>query len=481
MLEDSLMNLKWKCCTQNEKLIEINGCRSNDNIDNVEYESNTIKIQVDSNLVDIIEEIYYVMALENIDSNENKMDKDKLLSQLQQTEEYYNILLRLKQLYYTEVQTSIERINAYCEHGESVTQKDIFLLKNIEIFYMELRNKFFEEDWDYIFRNLEYGLFHKNLRVWKKFVNALIDLEICYENNDMREKNKVIIKRWIKLFLVLREKEFGIGGEIAWLLCLLNIFQKVCLDSNCFEWVNTVHWEAHWEAHLSKMIERTNRMVENVFEKKICDTQKGMMNFLIRAMPSDIFDSKISLLVSALKQIPEVNKYWIKKQDKCIAIMHSNSKCYVALSGVKYANDYSKVIKQILGEGYEVVELNNNVRYYHTKHTYITYKDYKDWKENAKFDEKKVPEAARMFSCCERKLLTKLYGKQNVNYTIYVKMNACPMCRVALIDYDKKESSRGLIKYPIKHKTTKAGRKRKSMGEKLNQIARCVSKGEIYS
>ena len=30
MLEDSLMNLKWKCCTQNEKLIEINGCRSND-------------------------------------------------------------------------------------------------------------------------------------------------------------------------------------------------------------------------------------------------------------------------------------------------------------------------------------------------------------------------------------------------------------------------------------------------------------------
>ena len=489
MVKDNLRNLKWRCYSK-EGIVEISNERQFDNVDGEKCVSEDINSKVDSTLIDVLEELYYVVALENIDSNENDMNKDKeiLFSQLEQREQRYNALLRLKQMYYTEVQTSIERINMYCDKGIGLTNENADILREIERLYIDLselhywRYSYLSElhywRYSYIRRRLAY----ENLSVLKKLVNALIDLAICYEKNDLKEYNEVTIKQWMELFLVLRNREFGVAGEIAWLLCLLNIFRQTCLDSEDFEWTK-INLEGNWERELNQKIEQTNALVENVFERKICDMQKDLlMCYLERPMSSDSFDVKIEHLVKALQQLSKMKeyeevqkKYLDKKSKSCIAIMHSNSKRYVALSGSEVVNKYSMVLKRILGYEYQVVELNSEVRYYHTKKAFITYGTYNAWKNVVGFDESKISNIGLMFSCCERKLLTELYGKGCAKYTIYVKKKVCGMCKKAIENFDEVQKCEGLIRYP--QKTGYKGGK--ISNSKLDEIAKAVRDGVL--
>ena len=190
------------------------------------------------------------------------------------------------------------------------------------------------------------------------------------------------------MFLVFRNKEFGMVGELAWLLFLLNIFQGICLESEKFEWIK-INLEGNWKGELSQKIEKTNALVEKIFGRKIYDMQKDlMMCYLERPMVSDSFDVKIEHLVKALQQLSKMKeyeevqkKYLDKKATSCIAIMHSNSKRYVALSGSEAVNKYSMDLQRILGYEYQVVELNSEVRYYHTKKSFVTYGAYNVWKK----------------------------------------------------------------------------------------------------
>lgn len=387
MVKDNLTDLKWRCYTK-EGIVEISNERKSDNIEGSECVSEDTNSKVDSKLIDILEELYYVVAFEKIDSDGNNMNKELLFFQLEQREQRYNALLRLKQIYYTEVQTSVESINMYCENENKICLKDedVDILREMERLYIDLSEMHYWFHWKYncICDRLDC----QNLRVIKKLINALIDLAICYEKNDLKENNELIIKQWIELFLVFRNKEFGMAGEVAWLLFLLNIFQGICSESGNFERIK-INLEGNLERELNQKIERTNALVENVFGRKIYDMQKDlMMCYLERPMVSDSFDVKIEHLVKALQQLSKMKeyeevqkKYLDKKAKGCIAIMHSNSKRYVALSGSEVVNKYSMDLKRILGYEYQVVELNSEVRYYHTKKSFVTYGAYNAWKK----------------------------------------------------------------------------------------------------
>lgn len=474
MVKNNLTDLKWRCYTK-EGIVEISNERKSDNVEGAECVSEDTNSKVDSKLIDILEELYYVVALENIDSNENNMNKEILFFQLEQREQRYNALLRLKQIYYTEVQTSVESINMYCENELCLTDENIDILREIKRLCIDLSKQHYWPHWrcDYICHRLAC----QNLRVFKKLVNAVIDLAICYEKNDLKENNEIIIKQWIELFLVFRNKEFGMAGELAWLLFLLNIFQGMCSESENSEWIN-INLEGNWKRELNQKIEKTNASIEKVLQRKICDMQEDlMMCYLGRPMASDSFDVKIEHLVKALQQLSKMKeyeevqkKYLDKKATSCIAIMHSNSERYVALSGSEVVNKYSSDLKRILGCGYKVVELNSEVRYYHTKKSFVTYGEYNKWKKKVDFDGSKVSNIRLMFSCCERKLLTELYGKECNKYTIYVKKKVCGMCKKAIENFDEVQKCDGLIRYPQKT-SYKCSKKSNS---KLDEIAKAV-------
>lgn len=498
MLNDNLKDLEWKCYA-NEKtnnifnIIGTIDVSNNKDLYNENGEKNKQEatgIIVDSKLVDILEELYYLVALEKIDFYENNVYKELALLKLDEMAQRYNTLLRLKQMYYTEVHMSIERINSYSQLGDYLTEKEICMLHKLERFYVGLSKGYYRIGWEHaeflesplyldVLRRLkeichiwDYG----KSRLFKKIFNALLNIVICYEKNGLNKHNDEKIKLWLEIFLVLRNEHSGRAGEIAWLLFLVNIFKQICSDLPQIEPI-TIHPEENWEKELNHAIERTNKLLEDVFGKNIYDMQKSLMFcYIAKPLSEDVFDTKVRDLVEALKKMSEKKeykkiktKYLDKKPEGCIAIMHSASKHYVALSGSEFFNKCSYVLRKILGPAYKVVDLNSDVRYYYTKRSYITYGNYSDCKNDKYFlDKNKVENVNKMFSCCERKLLTKLYGKKCNGYTIYVKKKVCGMCQKAIKHFDEVQNCKGKIMYP---ENSTSDRCRKSSDEELNEIA----------
>lgn len=144
---------------------------------------------------------------------------------------------------------------------------------------------------------------------------------------------------------------------------------------------------------------------------------------------------------------------------KCFAAMYNRDtrKKYAAISGVfdadmylypgvttkkeinkskerkKKYNDLVLLLKNILGNSYEVIDSDDEVKYYHKKggkvrsvtaQRYINYPHPVD----------KRP-GNRMFSCCERKLSTKL--ELGCEHDLYVKYAPCTMCERMIAEETK--------------------------------------------
>ena len=110
---NNLENLGWKCYTR-EGEVEI-GNYEFDTIVEAGVKDNLthIKNEKNSSLISIIGELYYVMALENIDNNNNFENNRSFMLQLELADQKHQALLLLKQIYFSEVQESIDRINNY--------------------------------------------------------------------------------------------------------------------------------------------------------------------------------------------------------------------------------------------------------------------------------------------------------------------------------------------------------------------------------
>lgn len=448
--------------------------------ENGEVEINNNR-NVDSSFVDIVEELYFIMALEKIDTNKEFVDKHALLRQLNKLDQKHDMLLRLKQIYYTEVQKSIDKINEYCRNEGTVQNKDLYIPI---IFNRGLGNGYDFRDLVY-FAELNYdNLYKENPMLFKRLFNAMIDIDVHGQHGDPYRYTAGNIIRWFELFSALKDKAFGIDGEVAWLCFLLSIFEPVCSTTDRIDWSYT-NLDEDWSRKLNRAIAEVTDQIERTLSSKIFDTQKEMLScYILKPIQPDAFDSRLSVLIDAIKQLAKRKEYGDqlkrylddKEKSGCIAIMHSDSKHYVALSGGEYQNRYSEDLKQILGPHFKVVQLNPKVRYYHSKSSFVTYGEYERWKQANGFDESKLCVVKGMFSCCERKLLTELYDKGECQYTIYVKKKVCSKCGLALKDFDKSQGIKGIIKYPegSNNESSRTGRNRKN---KLNEVA-CYVKSQ---
>lgn len=97
----------------------------------------------------------------------------------------------------------------------------------------------------------------------------------------------------------------------------------------------------------------------------------------------------------------------------------------------------SGLIKSPLLDKYEQIVLNSDTRYYYNDNQYITYRMYLNNKDKCK-KFRKDEKFLRMFSCCEKKMISKLFrDSYKDKYRIYVKYEPCPMCKKAIKAYDK--------------------------------------------
>lgn len=476
-------NFRWQCVTK-EGIIHIDNKSdefADENRNNPRHsdksENDRQADSISMTLVDIIEELYAVMALENIDMYDN-MDKAAALAQLEMLTDDYHMLLRLKQIYYTEVQSSIDRINHYCDKKE--IEDDFFINKIMyDVRHRENINLLLEDFIHHHHFALE-QIYFDNFKNYKRMFEAVMDLLIYGSEHDLYSYEPGTIKVWFQLcHTCQKDKKLGIYGELIWLYFLLYVFRAACGEDENSEWPDIIE-ERNWQTRLNDDIEQTTQIVEKRLNSEITDFQNRMLFcYMQSAMEPDIFDKKIGNLVEALndlkKEYSNLGKYLKKNSQGCIAVMHSDSKRYAAISGHEYANRYTHDIQRILGPEYVMVDLNGYVRYYHTKKAYVSYGDYVKWKNQVGFneDDEKYSYVKRMFSCCERKLLTQLYGKKNVKYTIYVNKKVCKMCDKALNDFDSTQNSKGLIKYPkiLTHE------KRKTAEMKWDEIAKCIRNG----
>ena len=108
------------------------------------------------------------------------------------------------------------------------------------------------------------------------------------------------------------------------------------------------------------------------------------------------------------------------------------------------------------------------------KKQFITYADYKEWlrvnKANIKTLDNRVN---RMFSCCERKLLTKIYDSRDTKFEIYVKKKPCVFCEDAL---DAMNNNSYSNVYYIKNEK---GNMKKKLIKYLKTLGKQIANNEI--
>lgn len=448
---ENLDNIVWKCCLvkdDDEKVfnendvVEISG-----NIE--EFQNNNhalhdfIRNTIDNNLVDLLDELYCIKGLEKLDSVqcEGKSDKIKLLKEMSNQ---YNALLKFKQFYYAEVQESINKINCYIDNNKKPKRNYRWYWLN----FWDLEELYREVFYFLRYFNISPSLFEE---IITKMNKVLVD-EYKSKRSIFHEKN---IGLWISLLELFREDVFGVDGEIIWLISLCVLAQMICRDDiHCLEFPFEGHmlfeemlddynkrqnsYEDFLEL-LNFLIKKTTRLVDETTASRMVEKQRNLLLcYQYNSITKELFDIKAKSLIKALKSNAKLrDKYLSKSGTGCIAIMHHDSKRYVAISGEDSHGKHQK-IEKLLDNKYINVTINEGTRFYCNEKQYVTYKAYENWLIYQEVNRDLLNDCVkRMFSCCERKLLTKVYGSNNSKFTLYVKKKPCILCEDALKQFSK--------------------------------------------
>lgn len=194
------------------------------------------------------------------------------------------------------------------------------------------------------------------------------------------------------------------------------------------------------------------------FDSNIRDCQTSILK-LAREKEVQIFNKTFNVdnfyesLTAALKnkqtdlnkqtnkqdQTPNLKKY-VDKESNCYSCMTIINTTYFTINGINDStpptgsnlDSIIKCLESILNSNtnqkFEYVPISDNTRYYSADQKYITYKDFKD------FNSQDKNKCNRMFTCCEKKLIAKLFNlKPNINKAIEIITSKppCALCQRA--------------------------------------------------
>ncbi len=143
------------------------------------------------------------------------------------------------------------------------------------------------------------------------------------------------------------------------------------------------------------------------------------------------------------RQDPNFEKY-VDKGINCYSCMTVNKITYFTINEINDStpptgsnlDSLIKCLESILNSNtnqkFEYVPISDNTRYYSADQKYITYKDFKDFKATKNFQDKNLNECNRMFTCCEKKLIAKLFNlNPDINEAIEIITSKppCALCQ----------------------------------------------------
>ena len=379
----------------------------------------------DDYLASLISELYYVQSASEIYmeiQDESKLDNR--LNELDLIDEIHDNIIFLKRLYFK----GLYYLNslAKCEKSQSD------LLKVREDSNVKYIKHFYEEYLYLYYRNR-----NRYRYIIEQFIYEYFDIYL-FEEYDVDSINKALRHRFGNASRTVINQLINIWTAIF--CCELEIdncdidVEKVLSDNILIDNINAVD----------------EALGKNQIQCCMCDCQTSKEEY-DNLKKSTIEIRRFIEILSKNSTLKE--NYFGKKSRRCYSQMWID-KCktqYFSLScapETEKTTEYYKIAEYLLNlkqkhSKYEPSFCNEEMRYYYSYESsdYIKYSDI--IKDITLKDKIKQSWINMMFSCCERKLLTKVeeYKKESELNSkvvhIFIKYTPCEICHRALIAYEK--------------------------------------------
>lgn len=217
---------------------------------------------------------------------------------------------------------------------------------------------------------------------------------------------------------------------LKWIGSFAELFESHKITSIEYSYLYQMYYRSRT---LPDFVDASSTLVNQKLDIKVEEYKKyiGFSYFAIDKTSRENLNKKLQPVIESIEQIsgafPEIKERYIEKKRGCLAGMKFLKRQYAAISGISIKGEDELGEKLRERYGISLVKLSPAVRYYFTNNRYITYHDFFDWKNMYSCKDSFL----RMFSCCERKLLTVCYELKkckNQDCLMYVTLAPCQMC-----------------------------------------------------
>ena len=404
----------------------------------------------DGDIMSILNESWEFLVLDYSNTNKDKKDSTELSKEIIfDTKSEIDIINIISELYF---------VQTFCELQKNKEQTENTSYKRLK----ELR---------------EISYHHRNLLFLKKFF--IIKLEHCLSSWDGFENrftchpaylliNHGFLSNELLKILDSQKDEANNNNnnesrELYILIALFSLLLCKNTSNATFRRRYSFYYDGeHGEAVKVLLYEAKN--IIDAFNSHIRDCQTSILK-LATEKEVQVFNKTFNVdnfyesLTTALenkqadsnkqnktnKQAPNFKKY-VDEGINCYSCMTVNKITYFTINEINEStppigsklDSVIKCLESILNSNtnqkFEYVPISDNTRYYSADQKYITYKDFKDFKATKNSQDKNLNECNRMFTCCEKKLIAKLFNLNldiNEAIEIITSKPPCALCQRA--------------------------------------------------
>lgn len=370
------------------------------------------------------------------------------LKALMDISEFNDMVIELRRLLYSEIECKNYEIEINTDFNQDIEKVDHFakwIITNLEGI-VEYNSPSIKAELAKV-----YFLSSNNDEKIKELLDYIQNI---LKSAERKKDSFSRLKACISCMEAIKNSRLFIDGDTVWKVFLIKLYELALLGSelrtiNNYDFYNQDHTPLIKDAYgkidegLRTIQNENNRIILNLYSYTSLSARDFLKHDVVKQLYDALNDS--SDLFGDYSSSGNGNVAGGEKK-RCFAVMYNKDthKKYAAISGVfdpdkyidpnqitkkaiqtayKRKNDYINrvnLLKQILGNAFEVIDSDYDVKYYY-KNKRISAKKYmtsvKPYDKNP---------GNRMFSCCERKLSTKLV--HGCEHDLYIKYNPCIMC-----------------------------------------------------
>ena len=418
----------------------------------------------DGDIMSILNESWEFLVLDYSNTNKDKKDSTELSKEIIfDTKSEIDIINIISELYFVQTLCELQKNKEQTENTN----------------YERIKEQTENTSYERLKALREISYHHRNLLFLKKFF--IIRLKHClsswdyFQNKFTRLPAYLLINHGFlsnELLKILDSRKDKANNNKSRELCILIALFSLLLCKNTTnatfrDSYKTIHkfytprrlYETHRTAALEELFLREAENIIRAFDSNIRDCQTSILK-LATEKEVQVFNKTFNVnnfyksLTAALenkqtdlnkqnktnKQAPNLENY-LNEGISCYSCMTVNKITYFTINGIHESppttgsnlNSVIKCLESILNSNtnqkFEYVPIPDNTRYYSADQKYITYKDFKATKNS-----QDINDCNRMFTCCEKKLIAKLFNLNldiNEAIEIITSKPPCALCQRA--------------------------------------------------